>query len=130
MQVQNGWYKSLELRYVNGGAVPTDNSLHPLPMDGVIINPPVVSGEKAVQSSAFANGVIILPALPNESGFSPLVRLWDYTIPSTDAWGSLNDLCHSNSQTCTANQVDLDALQAAASSKQTNTILYIVTSAQ
>ena len=67
-----GWYKGLQFAFLDGGAVPADASGNNLvPMEGVI----VVASGAATPASASVDRAVILPFVPGESGYSPIVRL-------------------------------------------------------
>jgi hypothetical protein len=95
----------------NAGNVPIDNSTPPnfVAMDGVLVDP------VGKFSKITDNQTVIFPAAPGESGWSPIVRLHDYTV-SPDAGqsvGSLKDICPSSG--CTSpDQVDMTQAESAA----------------
>jgi hypothetical protein len=96
----------------NGGNIPVDNSTPPnfVTMDGVIVDP---VGKFSVPSTD--SKTIIFPAAPGEAGWSPIVRLHDYTInpDAGQSIGSLNDICDGGG--CTSpNQVDMGRTAAVA----------------
>jgi hypothetical protein len=92
-----GWYKGLLLNYLDAGQVAleqqpvgTDGALVDVlkPMDGVIVNPP--TGTSAVT----ANNVIVLFARPGEVGWSPVVRLREFTATTGTTPASYRSLCY------------------------------------
>jgi hypothetical protein len=122
---QFGWYSSLQLQSVNAGMVPQDASGNLIPMDGVILDPPSVTGNPPQFAKVTDPKAIILPFVPGEPGFSPMVRLWDQPYGPTEPLGTYTDICHG----CSApNEINIDALTNT-TKVPTNTI-FIVTSAQ
>jgi hypothetical protein len=94
----------------NAGNIPIDTSTPPnfVTMDGVIVDP---VGKFSVPTD---NKTIIFPAAPGEAGWSPIVRLHDFTInpDAGQSIGSLTDICDGG---CTApNQVDMTRTTTAA----------------
>jgi len=67
-----GWYKGLQFAFLDGGPIATDASGNNLvAMDGVI----VVASGAANAASASVDGAVLLPFVPGEPGYSPIVRL-------------------------------------------------------
>jgi hypothetical protein len=104
-----GWYKGLLLNYLDAGAVPveqqpvgTDGALVDVikPMDGVIVNPAT-----GTASAVTANNVIVLFARPGEVGWSPVVRLREFTAATGASPGSYRSLCYD--APCAATSVDM-----------------------
>jgi hypothetical protein len=86
---KNGWYRGLQVTYLDGGPIPTDSASAPtqfVPMDGFILNkgttPPATSADTAetVVSKLTASGQIVLPFGPGDAGYSPIVRLHPLTV--------------------------------------------------
>lgn len=116
-----GWYKGLQISFLNGGRIPTQMVQDPafpsdatkqiealVPMEGVILDP--------AGSSAFAKTTdalaVLLPALPGEDAWSPIVRLHDFRLPSGKKLGDYTGVC-GNGRPCAANLVDINAAGAA-----------------
>jgi len=71
-----GWYRGLQLQYLDGGKIPTDaGGQNLLYMDGLILNPG--NGAFAKVTDPF---VVILPFKPGDAGYSPIVKLHDYDL--------------------------------------------------
>jgi hypothetical protein len=122
---QFGWYADLQLQSVNVAMVPQDSSGNLLPMDGVILDPPAAAGNPPQFARTTDSKVVILPAVPGEPGFSPIVRLWDYTYAPTEPLGTYTDICHGS---CAPNQINIDALTN--TTKVPANTIFIVTSNQ
>lgn len=116
-----GWYKGLQVAWLNGGRIPTQMVQDPafptdptrqveafVPMDGVILNP-VGTGF----SLPTENDVVLLPALPGEDAWSPIVRLHNFRLPSGRTFKSYSGIC-GNGKPCAANLVDINAAAPAA----------------
>lgn len=95
-----GWYKGLLLNYLDAGQVPVDTDGNLKPMDGVIVNPATGS-----PSSVTANNVLVLFARPGEVGWSPVVRLREFTAASGTTPSSYRSLCYD--APCAATAVDM-----------------------
>lgn len=104
-----GWFKGLLLNYLDAGNVPTeqqpvgtDNAMVDVvkTMDGVIVNPTT-----GTASSVTANSVIVLFARPGEVGWSPVVRLREFTAPTGTTPASFKSLCYD--APCAATAVDM-----------------------
>jgi hypothetical protein len=121
-----GWYKGLQFNYLDGGDIPIDpvqpDSL--AYMDGVLVDP---IPDPSLSSGPFSNttdaNVVILPFLPGEAGYSPIVRLHDFALPPGGTFGQFTDECPTG-QGCTATQVDMTQVQYPA-----NQLIFIVASA-
>ena len=109
-ELQPGWYRGLALGYLDGGKVAVDASGNLVAMDGVILNP----AAPAAPSKATDAKVILLPFVPGEAGYSPLVRLHTFTLPAGKTPGSYTGLCAGTG--CAATDVDLTLATKAASS--------------
>jgi len=104
-----GWYKGLLLNYLDAGQVPveqlplgTDGALVDAvkTMDGVIVNPPT-----GTASTVTANNVLVLFARPGEVGWSPVVRLREFTATTGTTPSSYKSLCYD--APCAASSVDM-----------------------
>ena len=103
--LRQAWSRNLQGSFLDGGAVPVDATGNLMAMDGVIVN------SAAPGSTLFPTDskLVILPAIPGESGYSPIVRLHPVTLPSGKQPGDFTDLCPANAKTCAANQVPMSA---------------------
>ena len=110
-----GWFKGLLLNYLDAGQVPTEQQ--PVgpegamvdvvkTMDGVIVNPTTGSA-----SSVTANNVLVLFARPGEVGWSPVVKLREYTAPQGTTPASYRSLCYD--APCPAGSVPMNGPGAA-----------------
>lgn len=93
------WYRGLQTGYLDGGMVPVDSSGKNFTyMDGAILD----AGAGAF-SAVTAQNAIVLPHKPGEPGYSPILRLFDYDLPSGYALGdgAAWTICTSNAA-CTA----------------------------
>jgi hypothetical protein len=129
---RQGWYNGLQLTFLDGGPIPMAG-MDPgtlVAMNGVIVHPtPVLQ-----TSSPSAEGVVILPAMPGDPDYSPIVLLHDYHVPAGDdvdtsgdfsnasPFGKYTSLCTSGLN-CQPNEVNM------ANAGAVSTILFIVTSA-
>jgi hypothetical protein len=95
-----GWYKGLLLNYLEAGQVPVDADGNLKPMDGVIVNPTT-----GTASSVTANNVLVLSARPGEVGWSPMVRLREFTATTGTTPASYRSLCYD--APCAATAVDM-----------------------
>ena len=127
---QFAWYKGLQLESVSGGDVPSDAAGNLLPMDGVILDPPVPTGNSPLFAKVTDAKALLFAFTPGEKGYSPMVRLWDYTYDINQPLGTLTGICHGNSQACTVSQVDIDKLLGSAGGKVPLNTLFIVASPQ
>jgi hypothetical protein len=96
----SSWYLGLQGFYLDGGKVPVDSSGIALAMDGVILN-------GSTFANAYDNQAVILPAMPGEDAYSPVVRLRQFALPTGKKLGDFTDLCPLGSTSCAANQVDM-----------------------
>jgi len=87
-QPQYGWFKGLILSYLDGGKVPLNAAGNILTMEGVIVDPATGAG-----SATTANKVIILPFGPDESGYSPIIRLRRFKAVAPNAPSAYTSLC-------------------------------------
>jgi hypothetical protein len=115
-----GWYRGLQLRYLDGGPIPTATVPDPnnpantittlVPMDGVLLatiytnDPPAVNIVK-VQT----NYSVLLPAAPGDDAYSPIVRLHTFALPSGKKIGDYHGVCPVGTPagTCPADYVDI-----------------------
>ena len=110
-----GWYKGLQLRYLNGGRVPTRTVPDPadpakiitslVVMDAAILNP--ASGF----SSVITQKAVVFPAAPGDDAWSPVVRLHNFALPSGKKLGDYNGICPLG-QTCPASYIPAASIQA------------------
>jgi hypothetical protein len=109
-----GWYKGLQVRYMDGGRIPTKivtdgagNQITSLVvMDAAIVNP--TTGFSAVT----AQKAIIFPAAPGDDAWSPLVRLHNFALPSGKKIGDYNGICQAG-QTCPASYIPAASIAVA-----------------
>jgi hypothetical protein len=97
------WFRGLQANYLSGGSIPVDANGNLVAIDGVILDP--------VGSSAFevptTDKAVLLPALPGTPGFSPIVRLHDFRLPTGKALGDFTGVCPIGTLNCPATSVDL-----------------------
>jgi hypothetical protein len=98
--IEQGWFRGLLLGYLDGGTVPVDAKGNLVAMDGVILNP----GD-AVFARPTDPRAVLLPFVPGESGYSPIVRLHGFTLPAGKALGDYTGICVSGVG-CGPNEVD------------------------
>lgn len=101
-----GWYKGLLLNYLDAGQVPVQKIDDPagakynlVTMDGVLVHP--TTGTSAVT----ANNVLVLFARPGEVGWSPVVKLREFTATGTSKPADYKSLCYD--APCAAGTVDM-----------------------
>ena len=101
----------------DSAAIPTDANGNLQAMDGVILDP---AGSSAFEVPTTA-GSVLLPAAPGTPGFSPIVRLHDFRIPSGAtacnngpcALGFFTGVCPiGQTAPCPTTSVDLSKLSA------------------
>lgn len=103
LTTKRGWYRGLQLSYLEGGPVPVDDKGNLQAMDGVILDP----SSAGFFSKPTDPRVVILPFVPGEAGYSPIVRLHDFVLPAGKAFGSITGLCSGDiSDGCTATDLD------------------------
>jgi hypothetical protein len=95
-----GWYKGLLLNYLDVGQVPVDAQGNLVTMDGVLVNPATGSA-----STVTANNVLVLFARPGETGWSPVVKLREFTATGTSKPADYKSLCYD--APCAAGTVDM-----------------------
>ena len=119
------WYRGLQASYLNGGPVPVDANGNLIAMDGIILDPS--GGGFEVTTT---NNAIVLPAQPGEDGFSPIVRLHDFTLPSGKKLGDYKGVCLLGDSACEAAHksdfVFLSSLSASAQKAAFNTVFLAV----
>ncbi|WNG32710.1 hypothetical protein F0U61_03110 [Archangium violaceum] len=111
-QAVYGWYRGLQLAYLDGGAVPVDADGNLKVMDGVWLKP---SSSSAKPTDATAK--LVFQAKPGEDAWSPVVRLREVSVT-----GTYTRLCYD--PPCAADAIDMTA-------KPTYTgVLFLVASPQ
>lgn len=116
------WYRGLQVPYVAGPRIPTDASGNFLVQEGVILDPVGSGFEKTITSLA-----ILLPYGPADDGFSPIIRLHDYSLPTGKKLGDFKSVCPVGApRPCAADSVDMTSSSVG---NAFNT-LFIVPSAQ
>ncbi|MBZ4421690.1 hypothetical protein [Myxococcus sp. RHSTA-1-4] len=81
-----GWYRGLQLAYLDGGAVAVDEAGNVKVMDGVLVSPP--TGAPATETPVY-----LFAAQPGEEGWSPVVRLRTFTATAAKPASSYTGLC-------------------------------------
>lgn len=105
--LQSGWYKNMQLMFMNGGSIPVD------PVTG---NFKVMDGVK-LYSGAPGNSrptehqMILLPKAPGDPDYSPIVRLHDFNM-GTNPPGFYTGICSNSSGTCGPNDVPIELATA------------------
>ncbi|MFL5358004.1 hypothetical protein [Archangium sp.] len=77
-QAGYGWYRGLQLAYLDGGAVPVSEDGNVKMMDGVWLKP-TTSGAKPTDATA----KLVFQAKPGDAAWSPVVRLREISPGST-----------------------------------------------
>ncbi|MCP3098688.1 hypothetical protein LZ198_07335 [Myxococcus sp. K15C18031901] len=83
---QGGWYRGLQLAFLDGGTVPVDAAGNLKVMEGVLVSPP--TGAPATETAVY-----LFSALPGEEGWSPVVRLRTFTATAAKPASSYTGLC-------------------------------------
>ena len=96
------WFRGLQANYLSGGSIPVDANGNLVAIDGVILDP--VAGGFEVPTT---DKSVLLPAQPGTPGFSPIVRLHDFRLPSGSKLGDFTGVCPIGTLSCPANFVDL-----------------------
>jgi hypothetical protein len=112
-----GWYRGLLLSYLDGGVVPFDpngTGGQFAVMDGLLLQP----NSGATQSKPTDPKVVLLPFVPGDTGYSPLVRLHNFILPAGKQPGDYTSIC--TGAPCADNAADPTVAQAA------QTMLFIV----
>jgi len=97
---QGGWFRGLQLAYLDGGEVQVDEAGNVKVMDGVLVSPP--TGAPATETPVF-----LFTARPGEAGWSPVVRLRTFTATTMKPASSYTGLCI---DTCTATELNLASI--------------------
>jgi hypothetical protein len=116
------WFRGLQANYLNGGTIPVDANGNLVAMDGIILDP--VSGGFEVPTTGNA---VLLPAQPGTPGFSPIVRLHDFKLPSGKSLGDFKGVCPFGTLSCPSNFVSLSQTGVGATAFNT---MFIVASPQ
>lgn len=95
-----GWYRALQLTYLDGGTVPVENG-RVKTMDGVLVNPAT-----GTASAVTANNVLVLRYRPGDADWSPVVLLRTFTAPAGQQPSSFRSLCDT-APDCPAGSVDM-----------------------
>jgi hypothetical protein len=95
-----GWYKGLLLNYLDAGQVPVDAQGNLVTMDGVLVNPAT-----GTASAVTANNVLVLFARPGEVGWSPVVKLREFSAVGTAKPADYKSLCYD--APCATTAVDM-----------------------
>lgn len=95
LPVSSGWYRGLQLEYLDAGTVPVDAAGNLKVMDGVWLKP-TTSGAKPTDATA----KLVFQAKPGEDAWSPVVRLRE--LSTTTAY---KRLCYD--APCAADAVDM-----------------------
>lgn len=94
-----GWYRGLQLAWLNGGTVPVGADGNLGMMDGVWLKP-TTSGAKPTDATA----KLVFQSRPGDATWSPVVRLREIAAPTTTP----TSLCYTAPTTpCPANSVDM-----------------------
>jgi hypothetical protein len=100
-----GWHNNLLLSYLDGGPVPVNEKGEVQSMEGVLLDPPgVTTFGRPTDARA-----ILLPFRRGEAGFSPVVRLRSFRIPTGKTYGDFTGIC-ATGMNCAANEVNLPSL--------------------
>jgi hypothetical protein len=110
VESQVGWYKGLQVAYLDGGRIPTKvvkdasgNDVVSLAvMDAAILNPSGSSFSAVTLSRA-----ILFPAAPGDDGWSPLVRLHNVNLANLGGKkvGDYNGICQAGQTNCPASYI-------------------------
>jgi hypothetical protein len=71
-------------------------------MDGAIVDPTTDAPVFPVNTPR----AVVLPAVPGQAGYSPIVRLHDFPLPSGASLGQYTAIC-TNLTNCQPNEIDL-----------------------
>ena len=108
-QVVNlGWYKGLQLRYLDGGAIPTKDVPDPADPNKTIKT--LVVMDAAIENAGSFSSVtvqkgIVFPAAPGDDAWSPVVRLHNFSVPSGKKIGDYNGICQLGQTGCPASYI-------------------------
>ncbi|NTX50224.1 hypothetical protein [Myxococcus sp. CA039A] len=97
---QGGWYRGLQLAYLDGGPVQVDETGNVRVMDGVLVSPP--TGAPTTETPVY-----LFSALPGEEGWSPVVRLRTFTATAAKPASSYTGLCV---DTCAETELNLSTV--------------------
>jgi hypothetical protein len=103
--VATAWYDGLQLNYLDGGRIPVDPDGNVVAMDGVILN-------GASFANAYDNKAVLLPAVPGDDSYSPVVRLRQFSMPSGKAPGDFVGICPTGATNCPSNYVKMESTTA------------------
>jgi hypothetical protein len=106
---RGGWYRGLQLRFLDGGALTPDPQGNLPVMDGALVHP-AFPGTRSLPTDADA---VVLPARPGSPGFSPIVRLHHFDMGPAEPMGTYTAICAGGP--CGANEVDMTAADPATS---------------
>jgi hypothetical protein len=94
---QGGWYRGLQVAWLDGGSVSVDEAGNLKVMDGVLVSPPTGAPASEVPVYLFA-------AQPGEAGWSPVVRLRTFTATTARPASSYTGLCY---DTCSSTELNV-----------------------
>lgn len=94
---KGGWYRGLQLAYLDGGPVPVDATGNVKVMDGVLVSPP--TGAPATETPVY-----LFAATPGDEAWSPVVRLRTFTATAAKPASSYTGLCV---DACASTELDL-----------------------
>jgi hypothetical protein len=104
------WFRGLQANYLSGGNIPVDAKGNLVAIDGVILDP---AGSNLFEVPTTEKAVL-LPVQPGTPGFSPIVRLHDFRLPSGNncrnaacTLGFYQGVCPIGTVGCPDNFVDL-----------------------
>jgi hypothetical protein len=106
-----GWFRGLQLAHVAGGELPVDAQGNVRVMDAVLVHPAWRDASRpATTSSMTSHGVLVLAAAPGTPGFSPIVAVREWFIPTTMATAvtpaSFTSLCFDGCNPASTTAVD------------------------
>ncbi len=97
---QGGWYRGLQLAYLDGGEIPVDDQGNLKVMDGVLVSPP--TGAPTSETPVY-----LFSALPGDEGWSPVVRLRTFTATTAKPASSYTGLC---TDVCAETELNISTL--------------------
>jgi len=83
-----GWYRGLQLGFLDGGSAPVDAEGNVKVMDGVLVSPP------SSNAAAGDTATYLFAAQPGEEGWSPVVRLRTFTATAAQPASSYTGVCY------------------------------------
>ena len=107
--VNLGWYKGLQLRYLDGGPIPTRDL--PDPADPTRTARTLVVMDAAIENAGGAFSPvtvpkgIVFPAAPGDDAWSPIVRLHNFAVPAGKKIGDYNGICQPGQTGCPASYI-------------------------